>query len=423
MQLAAILRDMMNQHPLLIVFDILALMTAAGCFVVLVREAVLFRGYRSLKRITKSLRATLRGSIFRDGADLVISGFYRGVPAVVRFSFAENTPEVNIWMKVTSALNLFISHRSSKSAEGRMRIPTKDARFDERFSIRSDNPNDALALLTDDRAFEELKKLCCSPGTSIALSRESLELSELTIPHPNTLKHLLAHMNSLAEMATRVGALSILTKSRTKIYVPDRYLVARAALVVLLLAGGLELYSAVRRYSREQAPQVETGASPVVSAISPEDQLLIPGVDAWRLATPDDFDPETVTWMREQGKNATGRLVGSFSGAGQPSGTGYVLVPAQAGQKKSWRVVMLTQGHSVLDGAYAGVLAAVLVPKANIENANWQPSDKAVASPPDGDGIMVIRREGDATTATICYMSNGRLQSRMPADYLGVALR
>jgi hypothetical protein len=84
---------------------------------------------------------------------------------------------------------------------------------------------------------------------------------------------------------------------------------------------------------------------------------------------------------------------------------------------------MLTQGHSVLDGAYSGMLAAMLVPKASIENATWQSTDKGVANPPDWDGIMMIRREGGATTGTIFYLSDGKLQSRVPADYLGVALR
>jgi hypothetical protein len=111
-------------------------------------------------------------------------------------------------MKVSSSLNLYAVHKSSKSTEGRVRVPTRDAWFDERFTVRTDSPNDALAFLADEKALGELKKLCCSPGTSVALTKESLELSELTVPLPDTLKHLIAHLDSLAVMAVQVGAIA-----------------------------------------------------------------------------------------------------------------------------------------------------------------------------------------------------------------------
>jgi hypothetical protein len=422
MQIAATLRDMLAQHPLLIVFDILALMTAAGCFVVLVREAVLFRGYRSLKRITKSLRAILRGSVFRDGTDLVISGFYQGIPTVVRFSFAENTPEMNLWMKIASGLNLFISHKSSKATDGRVRIPTRDAWFDERFTIRTDNPNDALALLSDSRAFSELKKLCCSPGTSLALGRESLELSELTIPQPNTLKHLTGHMDSLAETAVRVGAISNLDSSRNKIYVPDRYLLARAALVMLAIAGSLEVYSAVHRYALSSAAPSYGDSATKMSPVLEEDQQLIPGFDAWRLASPEDFDPSTVTWMREHGNDVNGRIIGYFGGSDQPAGRGFFLVPNDPARHGDFRFVLLEEGHAVIDGGYSKVQAAILVPKVKLASVVWQSADKNAPVPPDGDGVMMIYRSGDTNSATIFFLSDGKPQMKIPADYLSLAI-
>jgi hypothetical protein len=422
MQIAATLRDMLAQHPLLIVFDILALMTAAGCLVLLVREAMLFRGYRSLKRLTKALRAALRGSVFRDGSDLVISGFYRGIPTVVRFSFAENTPEMNLWMKIASGLNLFVSHKSSKLTDGRVRIPTRDSWFDERFVIRTDNPNDAIALLSDNRAFAELKKLCCSPGTTLALGRESLELSEQTIPQPNTLKHLTDHMESLAETAVRVGAISNLDPSRNKIYVPDRYLLARAALIVLAIAGALEVYSAIHRYAlSSQAPSYGEGATRM-SLIPDEDQQLIPGVDAWHLAGPEDFDPATVTWMREHGDEVNGRLIGYFDGHDHPAGRGYFLVPNDPARHGDFRFVLLREGHASIDGGYSRVQAAILVPKTKLSTVVWQAGDKNAPVPPDGDGVMMIYRPGDVSTATIFFLSDGKPQMKTPVDYLSLAV-
>ena len=428
MHFAAVIRDLLTQHPLLIVFDILAVMTAAGCLLVVMREAVMFRGYRSLKRVAKAIRSTLQGSIFRDGTDLVISGFYRGVPAVVRFSFAENTPEMNVWMKVMSPMNLFVSHKSSRSAEGRVRIPTRDSWFDERFTIRTDNPNDAVAFLTDEKAFGELKKLCCSPGTSVGLTRDSLELSELTIPQPNTLKHLVGHMDSLGEVAVRVGAISGLRKSRGTVYVPDRYVLARVALAVLVIVGGFEVYSAAHRYAQEQAQAAAEAAAPSsenVPVVASEDEMLLPALSHWRVATPGDFDSETVAWMHEHGKNLSGREVGFFNGPGQPPGTAYIFAGENPAYEGAWRVSILSQGRAVLDASYKGVMGAVVVPKSNLANASWQqdPNDKTSTPPPDGDGLMIIRHLGDANSGTVFYLSNGKLQTRTPVDYLGVVLR
>jgi hypothetical protein len=417
----SVLKELLNQHPLLIAFDILAAMAALGCVWMLMRETVLFRGYRSLKGVAKSMAYALDGSTFRDGEDLVINGFYRGVPTVARFSFAENTPEVDLWMKVGSALTMWVTHKSVKLQEGRMRVPTRDSWFDDRFVIRTDNPNDAVAFLTDDRAFGELKKLCCSPGTAIALSKDSLELSELTIPVPNTFKHLMAHLESMAEMAVRVGALSVL-KSKTKIYRPDRYLIARAALVALVLAGVAELYSAATNYGKTDDLVAAAGANTGDQLTT--DELRIPGREQWRVATADDFDPMTVSWMREHGTYATGRMHAMFNGAGQPSGTGYIFVRKNANAGVPWRVVLMTKEKRVYDTTIPGLAAAVVIPRNSVVAASSQNPNPDVPEPaPDGDGLMVISHQGDANIATILYLSDGKLATKISTDYLGLLTR
>jgi hypothetical protein len=423
MQIGGVLQHILSQHPLLIVFDILALVAAAGCIWVLMRETVLFRGYRSLKRVAKGIAHTIGGSTFRDGEDLVISGFYRGVPTVVRFSFSENTPEVHIWMKVASALTLFVSHKSSRLAEGRMRVPTRDSWFDDRFTIRTDNPNDAVALLADDRAFAEVKRLCCSPGTAFVLNKDSLEMSESTTPIPDTFDHLMRHMDSMGELAVRVGALSNL-KAKAKIYVPDRFLIARAALVLLVIGGMIEVYTSVAAYSTHTdaaalaaQPGTDTGDLAAVP-------VGLPGLSNWRFANANDFDTTTAEWMRQHGKTPTGRLVGDFSGQG--TDMGYALVhQGQGGDPMAWRVAMTSQGKAVLDATYDQVLGVMLIPKQALTSIEWisRGNVNPPQAPADGDGLMLIRREGDANIATIYYLSGGTLQSGTPSDYLSVASR
>jgi hypothetical protein len=415
MLISATIKDVLShQHPLLVVFDIIALMIAAGSAMVLVREAILFRGYRGLKTVAKSLGSSLRGSIFRDGNDLVVSGFFRGIPAVVRFSTAENMPEVHIWMKISSAMNLFVSHKSSKLTDGRVRIPTRDAWFNDRFMIRTDFPSETVALLADDGTTLELKKLCCSPGTSIALTRDSLELSELTVPQ-DTVAHLETHLESLAATAVRVGAISNLGAVQPKIYVPDRYIVARVALAVLAIAGMIEVYSSVRHYSDHGADTAIAAAAAAPVMIDSADEQLLPALDPWRLATVEDFDPTAAATIREHGKEASGRIPGYFNGPEQTLGTGYVFVQKNQKQNPQRRIAIIADGHAVLDAIYSKVSAVALVPKSRVAGAVNADSSGSSAVP-DGDGLLVIRHENDTDSAVIFYLSDGKLATKTPVD-------
>ncbi|HEX8926962.1 MAG TPA: hypothetical protein VF786_14275 [Terriglobales bacterium] len=418
MQIADVVKALTNQHPLLIAFDILTLVAVLGCLWMLMREAVLFRGYRSLRKVAKAMAYGLNGSTFRDGTDLVINGFYRGVPTVVRFSFAENTPEVNVWMKVASALTMFASHKSAKLLEGRTRVLTRNSWFDERFVLRTDNTDDLAALLTDDRAFKELKNLCCSPGTAVALNRDSLEISEQTIPVPNTFKHLMAHLDSMAEMAVRVGALSNL-KHKAKIYVPDRYLIARAALLLLILAGGFELYSAMDHYGE---PQQTAYAGISNTEPMSEEEAQIPGRLAWRLATASDFDPGLVAWMHDHGMEPNGRIHAHFEGTEDSHGTGYVYVQRAGAPSTEWRIVMMSEKKRVYDATFRGLTAVMLAQKDSIAHQQSDAGDSQPPSP-DGDGLLLIGKNGDTPFATVLYSSGGKIQTQRVSDYYSLAMR
>ncbi|HEY3928422.1 MAG TPA: hypothetical protein VGL89_08610 [Candidatus Koribacter sp.] len=419
MQIEGVFKQLLNQHPLLIVFDILAVVTAIGCVLVLVREAILFRGYRSLKSGAKGIAKELGGTIFRDGADLVVNGFYRGIPAVLRFSFAEHTPEVVLWMKMASALNLYVTHKSAKSTEGRTRVPTRDAWFDDRFVIRTDNPNDAMALLTDDRAFGELKKLCCSPHTVVALSKGSLEMSEQSLPQPDPFKHLLNHMGSLAEIAVRVGAISNLPKSKNKIYVPDRYIVARVALVLLVIGGGVEVVSAVRHYGSEGTAAT---SDPVASTttLSQSELLNLPSSNDWRLATANDFDSSTVEWLDRSGKHVSARFSVNAEGR-EVVGVGYALVSKDPSQQDTWRVALISQGRDIFDGKFKNILAVIPLKQESLQGIAWAAPPGSTQS--DGDGFMIIRRDGDTNVAQIYYLSAGKLVSGVPTNYTEMDLQ
>jgi hypothetical protein len=267
-----------------------------------------------------------------------------------------------------------------------------------------------------------MKRLCCSPGTAVALTKDSLEISELTIPMPDPYTHLMAHMDSMGEMAMRVGALSNF-RAKVKIYVPDRFVIARAALVLLIIGGIIEVYTSATHYgSNDDAAAIaaQAGGNPTASAAASG----LPGADNWRYANAADFDITTAEWMRQHGKTPTGRLAGDF--AGQGASMAYALVhQGQDGNSSDWRVALTKQGKPILDAIYSRVLGVMLIPKGALSGVEWVTTEngRTPQSPADGDGIMLIRRDGDANVATIYFLSGGKVQSGIPSDYLRVASR
>jgi hypothetical protein len=248
-------------------------------------------------------------------------------------------------------------------------------------------------------------------------------MSELTIPIPDTFDHLMRHMDSMGELAVRVGALSNL-KAKAKIYVPDRFLIARAALVLLVIGGMVEVYTSVAAYGTHTDAAALEAQGATDSGEFAEVPGGLPGLSNWRFASADDFDVTTAEWMRQHGKTPTGRLVGDFGGQG--AGMGYALVhQGQSGDPGAWRVAITSQGKPVLDATYDQVLGVMLIPKHALASVEWILKEGATPpqSPADGDGIMLIRREGDSNVATIYYLSGGTLQSGTPSDYLSVASR
>jgi hypothetical protein len=201
--------------------------------------------------------------------------------------------------------------------------------------------------------------------------------------------------------------------------VPDRYIVARAALALLVIAGALELYSAAHHYSNDQGVASSTTDASAATVL-PDDEQLLPGLGDWHLTTRDDFDASIGAWMHEHGKDLTSRITGSFAGPGEKPGTGYVLARNDDAHQSPWRVAMLSQGRSVVDATFPGVIAVVLVPQEKLATVRWTPSETGAPGPPDGDGLMMIRRTDGTESATILYLSNGKVQSGVPADFWSV---
>ena len=128
------------------------------------------------------------------------------LPAVVRFSYADNTPGLNIRMKAPSTFALSIVPKTAQVSEGgRVAVRTADEMFDARFVTRTDQPTQAKMFLSGKQTLAQLQKLCCSSKTFLTMSNGNMELSELVIPSPYTDRHISDHLDSLLRVAAALG--------------------------------------------------------------------------------------------------------------------------------------------------------------------------------------------------------------------------
>src|SRR5437763_1652141 len=188
---------------LVIVISVLAITAVTVLVTVFIRERKTFAGYEEIQPDILSLRSKLNAEVFRDGTDVVVSGSDKKVPVVVRFSFAENTPGMNIRVHGPSMMNLAVIPRNSQfffPENLRLNVVTPDEQFNSRNITRSDDGSAAQMFLMGRSVMKEMQKALCSSRTTLYITHGSLELTETTIPQPATGRHVAGHIESLLAM-------------------------------------------------------------------------------------------------------------------------------------------------------------------------------------------------------------------------------
>jgi hypothetical protein len=152
-----------------------------------------------------------------------------------------------------------------------------------------------------------------------------------------------------------------------------------------------------------QAPSVAAGVLPV-------DASRIAGVDGWRAATTDDFDPDAAAWLRAAGAPVSGRITGDFSGRGGDQDVGYVLVRSDGMR----RIVLLAGDEDLYDVRYPEIAVAARVPKSTLNGIRWVgPAPVNVT----GDGLLIVRSTDDPHSGLVLFVANGRIVTAVPDNY------
>ena len=399
--------------PLQVALLIVAALSIVGVVIVFISSRMTYSGYSHLVNDVRRVALAMHGEIFRDGSDVVISGTYERLPAVVRFSNDEDTPGLNILIQAPATFQMSVVPAGAQASEGgRNLVKTADKLFDSRFITRTDQPTQANMFINQ-QVTGMLQSLACSRNTYLSVGNGTIELSELVIPDPNPGEHTIEHLKSMAELSQALRRMPGSDRVKLVAIKRKRHVAARVAMIVGALVALVSIFAATRVPSRESVSGVN---QTLASGILPLDAARIPNARDWRAATADDFDPAALSWLRGNRKQPAGRIEGNFSGKGTGRDVAYLLVDA-AGDR---RVVLLAGNENRYDTKFPYIGLAVRVPKESVNSIKWAGSKAPEGV--DGDGLLLLRKQDDPSSAIVLFLSGRGIVSASPANYQDINL-
>ena len=403
----------MGTHsPLQIALLIVGGLAAIGVVITYLRTRMTFSGYEEIIGDIRKLGSSLRGEVFRDGSDVVISGTWEKNLVVVRFSNQENTPGLNIRMPAAASFQISVTAAGTPVTEGpRTPVKTTDEMFDARFTTRTDQPTHARMLLNK-QVTAILQKLACSKNTYIAIGAGAIEQSELVIPSPNAAQHVLEHLKSLAALAASLRNMPGAENVKVVTIERERHVAARLAMVLGVMVAIGAVVAAL------QVPPTITGANESLNnGIMPTDANLIAEAPAWHAAAASEIDGSGAEMLRSNGIQASGRVEGDYSGTANGQDAAYLLINAE----NKRRVVIIAGHQNRYDSRFPTVSMIARIPKEAIGSIQWM-NDKA---PKDvlGDGLLIVRQPDKPESGVVVFLTQDGMTSASPKSWHDVTLK
>src|SRR5260221_1555149 len=348
---------------------VIATLAFIGLAISLAKSSSTFSGYEDIKPEVKQISSAIRGELFRDGEDLVIAGQTKKHPVQIRFSYAENTPGLNVRMQAPVSFTFSVVPKGERATEGRVPVRTGDDMFDARFSARTDHPTQAKMLLGSKQMRTHMEKLCCSSKSFLTMMTGLIEQSELVIPSPYTVRHILDHVDSMAVLASGVEGIPGAEGVKIGAYKREHTsFVARAALAAGALATVVAVFVIQPRPAQANISELHT--EEIAQGVLPKDVPLIPFASQWRAATDGDYPEEIAGWMKNSGASLEGRLDFKMNAGDALDSTAYFLVPTANNTGR--RVVIISNGRKVYESQYPTGVALVLVRQATLSGIQWK---------------------------------------------------
>lgn len=371
-----------------------------------------FAGFEYIAGAIRGIARTLKGEVSRDGPDLLVIGEYRALPVYVRFSNSMGKAGMTIHMGAKAAFGVAIFPASVNASDaGHHEIRTGDTAFDNRFCIRTDQPTQVSLLFTR-YTVSQVQKLCCSGKTQLNIRPGEIELTEAAIPQPQTWEHVVLHLQSMRILAEAVGAIpgaesiQIFRQARDR-HIPGRIAIAIGVIAAVILVVGTS--------KMDIQPKIEVGPL-VPDGVAPNDAVGIRNLNGWRVAAPEDFQPDALNWLRSFGAEGNGIIRGDFSGIGQAGDVAYVLV----NDKHQFRLVLIANHTTRYDTQFASLAVVGRIPKDSAATIQWNGQPPEVMN---GDGLLIVNNAQDRSSGVAVFIGSERIAAGAPVDYQTVSLR
>ena len=414
--------------PLVIVVTILTVTAITAFIAAFVRERKTFAGYEEIQPDIQALKNRLNAEVFRDGTDLVISGSDKNTPVVVRFSYAENTPGMNIRLHAPSTMNMAVIPKNSQfffPDNLRLNVNSPDEQFNSRFLTRADDGSAARMFFMGRSIVKELQKALCSSRTTLNITHGALELTETTIPEPFTGRHALGHIESLMVMSAVLAQMPGAQLSQVqKPEVPKR-LLTKSAIAIGAVAALLSIIGAARQMQTPPSvpkPVDKFSVEQRGAGVTAIDAQVITELENFRVVTPDEIDPSVAAWMRARGVEPQGRVPLDLKTASSASpaetaeqaDVAYLLTNPQGKR----RLVILNAGRVVFDARNFGAVSLVRVPSGDMPEAAG-----GSAPVPQGDGVLLVAEPSNPEKTLLLYMSGNTITNRPEPNWTQVDIR
>ena len=396
--------------PLALPFLAVLAVAFVGGVAAYVRDRRRFSGYRHLMREVLRLRKALKGEVFRDGADLVVNGTWRGSPTEIRVSHSENTPGIDIRMGAPAGFSLFVSPKNWRGAEGGTALRTQDEMFNVRAQVRSNHPTQASLFLSTKNVVSSLAKLYRSQAF-MHITTGVIELSDLEPPTLQTMSGVETQLDAMSALCNQLKQMPGSDQVKIERLKREPQYLFKTVMFAGIAAATVALL--ITAFAVDEEPLAPHRFVP--DGVTVTDAALIGGVGEWRLVLSQNFDPEAVAWLRANGMQATGRVPADFSGQGSDLGVAYVF-GASDGRR---RVVILSRGKNVYDSVYPSVGIAARVKRGLVPGIKWQGD---APENPDGDGLLILRTPNDPASGLIIFTKGDRIVSAAPKDYRNIRL-
>jgi hypothetical protein len=390
-----------------------------GFFVELIRGQLLLRDFSEIRKEIQTLVKGIGGEIDRDESDLLVRGHYGQWPVLVRFSRSEYEPGVSVQLPVPTNLTLYCYPVSHEGQEGSVPLRTSDERFMSHFRLSTNNsPLEVSMILSSPAVLAELSKIM-ENQSYLTLENRNLELAEAVIVPDHLASRLMNCVRGMARIAAEAtevhggsGAVPAAPKRK-----PNWFRVAylAAPVVVFVVLGVIAfLERPSRQVEAQPAPASQHAVMPQALAAQ------VPQLQDWHVSETADFDPAAVSWLQQQGQRASGHVTANMDGnAGQDSV--YILKrPVGPLGTNSNRLVLFIDDQKRYDAELPQIAVAGRISKDRLGSMDWRgrgPSRSA-----DRDGIIVIQRYNDPSSAIVFFLSGPKLLTGVPKDFRAISL-